>query len=100
MTQLSRRIASFANSITGYSYNFILNTEHHLYSGREYTIFTLEANERRIKVRIEQKFSLVTYAKVKREIQLLQAIIKERIYHLPRLINYDLELMPSLITIS
>jgi hypothetical protein len=100
MAQLSRTAASFANSITGCSCHFILNTECHLYSGEECTIFALEANGKRIKVCIKQKFSLVTCVKVKRKIQLLQAIIREQIHRLPYLIGYDLESTPPLIAIS
>jgi hypothetical protein len=100
MAQLSRRAASFANSVTGCSCHFILNTECHPYSGGECTIFALEANGKRIGVRIEQKFSPATRVKVEREIQLLQAITRERIHHLPHLIGYDLESTPPLIATS
>lgn len=100
MAQLSRRAASFANSVTGCSCHFILNTEYHPYSGGECTIFALEANGKRIGVRIEQKFSPATRVKVEREIQLLQAITRERIHRLPHLIGYDLESTPPLIATS
>jgi hypothetical protein len=100
MDQLSRRAASFANNVTGCSCDFILNTEYHPYSGGECTIFAFQANGRRIGVRIERNFSPTTRVKVKREIQHLQAITRERIHHLPHLIGYDLESTPPLIAMS
>jgi hypothetical protein len=100
MAQLSRTAASFANSVTGCSCDFILNTESHPYSGGECTIFAFEANGRRIGVRIEQKFSPATRVKVESEIKHLQAITRERISHLPHLIGYDLESTPPLIATS
>jgi hypothetical protein len=100
MADLSRRAVCFANSITGCSCNFILDTEFHPYSGGECTIFAFEAEGRRIGVRIEQRFSPLTRVKVDREVQLLQAITRERIPHLPYLIGYDLESIPPLIATS
>jgi aminoglycoside phosphotransferase (APT) family kinase protein len=100
MAQLSTRAASFASSITGYSCEFILDTEHHPYSGGECIIFAFEAKGKRIGVRIERSFSSATRIKVEREIQLLQAITTERIPRLPHLIGYDLESTPPLIATS
>lgn len=100
MSQLSRKAADFVNRITGCSCDFILNTELHPYSGGECNIFAFEANGRRIGVRIEKHFSPLLRFKVEREIQLLQAITRERIPHLPHLIGYDLESTPPLIATS
>jgi hypothetical protein len=87
MTQLSRRAASFAISVTGCSCDLIHGNKHHPYSGGECTIFAFEANGRRIGVRMEQNFSLATRVKVEREIQHLQAIASGR-YSLSPFFNW------------
>jgi len=100
MSQLSARAAEFIVRITGFPCRFILNTDSDPYVGGQCTVFALEANGERIGIRIDRHCSPDTRAKVEKEIELLQAITRERIRHLPQLIGYDLEAEPPMVATS
>ncbi|KAI0430527.1 hypothetical protein F5Y09DRAFT_226845 [Xylaria sp. FL1042] len=97
MEQLAERALEFANRLTCCTCYFILDTQYCPYSGGECIVFAFEADGKRIGVRMEQNISAATHVKVEREIQLLEAIKREQIGHLPYLIGYDLDSVPPLI---
>ncbi|KAI1127471.1 hypothetical protein F5Y10DRAFT_194208 [Nemania abortiva] len=95
MYQFAEKALNFANHLTGETCNFLFETGNQPFSGGECIIFALEANNgQKIGVRVEKNY---TYAKVELEIQLLEAIKKARIAHLPSLIGYDLSSIPPMI---
>ncbi|KAI0190542.1 hypothetical protein F4808DRAFT_444585 [Astrocystis sublimbata] len=97
MDQFADRALVFANNLSGHACHFLFDTRHRPYSGGECIVFVLDANGQRIGVRMEQTFSQATRVKVEREVQLLEAIRREQIDHLPSLIGYDLDSTPPMI---
>lgn len=97
MDQFAKRALAFANNLSGHTCHFLFETGQRPFCGGECIIFALEATGRRIGVRIEQKFTQSTHVKVAREVQLLEAIRREQISHLPSLIGYDLDSTPPMI---
>lgn len=100
MAELSDRVLKFANKVTGDSCRFIHGTKDSPLSGGECYIFALESCTGKLAVRVEQHSSSMTGVKVEREIQLLDAVRKNQIAHLPSLVAFDLESVPPLIATS
>ncbi|KAI0964737.1 hypothetical protein F4678DRAFT_455113 [Xylaria arbuscula] len=97
MDQFAERALLFANQLTGRTCHFLFETGQRPFSGGECIFFALVADGQRIAVRMERKFSQATRVKVEREIQLLKAIKREQISHLPSLMGYYLHSTPPML---
>lgn len=92
------KASAFAEAVSGRPCTFILDTGQRPFHGGECIIFALVADTgQRFAIRTEQRLSSTTRMKVESEVELLQAIRKQNIAHLPFLIGFDLDSGPPFI---